>query len=183
MMTTLFVVVGILVAAVAVRWAMVYFRAGGSRVITCPESKTSEVVSLDRGEAAATALVGRPHLQLADCTRWPEREGCDEACLQQIGTSLDGCLLGRTVREWYEGKACVFCANAFHEIQWHDHKPGLRSPDGQLFEWADLRPVEVFDALETHAPVCWNCLMTETFRARFPERVIDVPSHDARRAR
>jgi hypothetical protein len=167
-----------------VRMARGYFAARGARVIACPETQHPEVVSVDRGEAALSALLGQPSMRLDECSRWPERSGCDQACLSQIEESPTGCLVATAIKGWYAGQRCVFCAQPFHEIHWHDHKPGFRGPEGNLLEWPDVEATKVFDIMESHKPVCWSCLMTEGFRKQFPERVIDAPSDSgARRAR
>ena len=41
------------------------------------------MVNLDGRYAAETELDGRPAVRLRDCSRWPEREQCDQACLSQ----------------------------------------------------------------------------------------------------
>ena len=174
-MTTVFLVLAALMLAAGARIAVVWWRSRGARVITCPETEQPEAVAIDTAGAVATGLVGRPHVQLSDCSRWPEREGCDQACLRQIENSPDGCLLASRVHEWYAGRDCVFCGKAFAEIHWHDHKPGLRAPDGQLLQWGEVEPARALEVLASHQPVCWNCLMTQGFRERFPEKVIDVP--------
>lgn len=55
----------------------------GSRLVACPENHRPAAVSIDARHAAATAMDGHPDLHLSDCTRWPERAHCDQACLGQ----------------------------------------------------------------------------------------------------
>lgn len=55
----------------------------GSRLVSCPENQRPGVVSIDTKYAAATGIDGCPRLQLSDCTRWPERADCDQACLSE----------------------------------------------------------------------------------------------------
>jgi hypothetical protein len=54
----------------------IYKRYSGSRLVACPEDQRPAVVNVDAGHAASTGL--------CDCTRWPERAGCDRACLVQV---------------------------------------------------------------------------------------------------
>jgi hypothetical protein len=51
--------------------------------VTCPENKQGAVVSIDARRAAATEMNGRSDLHLSECTRWPERAECNQACLSQ----------------------------------------------------------------------------------------------------
>jgi hypothetical protein len=60
-----------------------YKRYSGWRLVTCPENQQSAAVSLDGRHAAATGMHGCPDLRLCDCTRWPERLKCGQACLSQ----------------------------------------------------------------------------------------------------
>ena len=123
----------------------------------------------------AGAVVGRPELRLRDCSRWPERAGCGQVCLTQVEESPEACLVRTMLERWYEGKRCAYCRRAFAAIRWHDHKPGLRAPDGGVREWSDVPPETLTEVLRTHRPVCRNCLVAEGFRLRFPELVVERP--------
>lgn len=61
----------------------IYERYAGGRPVACPEDQQPAVVNIDVRHAAATVMDGRPDLRLSDCTRWPERAGCDQKCLSQ----------------------------------------------------------------------------------------------------
>ncbi len=63
-------------------WAL-HRRYSGSRAVTCPENRQTVTVSFDAVHAARTALAGRAEARLADCTRWPERGDCNQACIPQ----------------------------------------------------------------------------------------------------
>ena len=60
-----------------------YERYSGGRPVACPEDRQPAVVHIDLQRASAAVMDGRPDLHLRDCTRWPERAQCDEACLSQ----------------------------------------------------------------------------------------------------
>ena len=151
-----------------------YRRYRGTRVVVCPETRKYVAVEVDARRAAATATdEGGPQLVLASCTRWPERADCDQACVAQIERAPEDCLVRTMLDEWYAGKSCHFCGQAFGAIQWHDHKPALLTPDHLVVEWKELRPESVPGALRTHRPVCWNYAVAETFRAEYPELVTD----------
>jgi hypothetical protein len=150
-------------------------RFAGERVITCPETGGTEVVQVDAGRAASTSLAGQAELRLSACTRWPERRDCGQACLAEIAATPDGCLVRERLESWYTGARCCLCGNWFEQIQWFDRKPGLRSPDGRALSWEDVKAAELPGTLATHRPLCFNCLVAETFRQRFPDRVLDDP--------
>ncbi|MGI9101616.1 MAG: hypothetical protein ACR2IF_04140 [Terriglobales bacterium] len=57
---------------------------GERRIIICPETGNWAEVSADGAHAAQTELGGRAELRLNACSRWPEREDCDQACAPQI---------------------------------------------------------------------------------------------------
>ena len=61
----------------------IYKQYSGSRLVACPESQQPAAVSIDVRHAAATGMDGCPDLRLSDCTRWPERSNCDQACLSR----------------------------------------------------------------------------------------------------
>jgi len=60
-----------------------YRRYSGWRRVACPENQQPAAVMMDARHAAATGMHGCPDLRLADCTRWPERSRCGQACLSQ----------------------------------------------------------------------------------------------------
>lgn len=76
--------------ALSVIWLPVMLRRreidrqlSGSRLVACPENRRAAAVTMDARHAMATSIDGVPRLRLCDCTRWPERALCDQACLSQ----------------------------------------------------------------------------------------------------
>jgi hypothetical protein len=61
----------------------IYERYSGGRPVDCPQNHQPAVVSIDVRHAADTVMDGSPDLRLSDCTRWPERSQCNQACLSQ----------------------------------------------------------------------------------------------------
>ena len=51
-----------------------------ARTLRCPQAGSSARVSFDPGHAMRGAIVGRVWLSVADCSLWPERSGCGQAC-------------------------------------------------------------------------------------------------------
>jgi hypothetical protein len=149
----------------------------GTRVVICPETRKPVAVEVDSTHAALTSVTGDADLRLSDCTRWPERHDCDQACLLQIELAPEDCLARNMLTNWYAGKKCVFCARPFENINWAAHKPALMGPDLKTIEWVGIRPETIPDVLKTHQPVCWNCHTAETFRRMHSDLVVDRDWH------
>ncbi len=54
------------------------------RTIICPETRRWATVTVDGRHAARTELAGHADLRLLACSRWPERQDCDQACVPQV---------------------------------------------------------------------------------------------------
>jgi hypothetical protein len=79
------------------------------------------------------------------------------------------------VDRWYADKSCTICGKALGQVEWAAHAPALRGPDGVTLEWRDVRPETMFQVMGTHAAVCWDCHVAETFRRQRPDLVLDNP--------
>lgn len=168
---TLGVALGVALGAAAVVAVRAYLRFRGRRVITCPENLERVGVEIDAVGAAVGALGGRPHLRLSDCSRWPEKQGCGQECLAQIEAAPEECLLRRQVSRWYAGRRCRLCGREFGEIAWAHHRPALLGAERELVEWKDVPAQALDEVLATHEPICWDCLVLESVRRRYPERM------------
>ena len=155
-----------------------YIKMRGARVITCPDNDQPAAVTVDAGHAAFTAAGGREHLRLESCSRWPEKAGCGQECLKQIEAQPVDCLVRTQVGRWYTDKACAVCGKALGVVDWASHKPALRAPDGRTLEWSDVAPETMHDVMRTHAAICWDCHVAETFRRQRPDLVLDNPFAD-----
>jgi hypothetical protein len=175
-MTTAAAVIALVLVAVLLFQAVrVWLQTRGPRVVTCPETMAPATVAADAGHAAVTAVAGRLELRLQDCSRWPEKAGCGQVCLDQIESAPDGCLVRERLRRWYEGRSCEFCGRAIAPIHWHDHRPAFKAHDDRIWDWSEI-PAETLPLfLATARAVCWNCMIAERFRRDHPELVIDRP--------
>lgn len=54
------------------------------RTIICPENLDFAQVTVDGEVAARTALAGHEEFRIAACSRWPEMQGCDQECTDQV---------------------------------------------------------------------------------------------------
>lgn len=151
-----------------------YRKYRGSRLITCPENQETAAVRVNALRAAHWAAVsGEPALRLSQCSRWPEKSGCDQLCLSQIQSSPESCLVQTIVSSWYEGKSCAYCHKAIGPVVWHERPPALRAPDKSSREWKDVRTEDLPKVMATHDPVCWRCHVTESFRHDHPDLVVE----------
>ena len=179
-MTTLLYIVVVLVAA-GLLYALLrrpvseYVRMRGTRVVACPENEQPAAVTVDARRAALTAAAGHEHLRLDSCSRWPEKAGCGQECLRQIGAQPTDCLVRTQVERWYADKSCAICGKALGQVEWAAHAPALRAPDGRTLEWRDVKPETMFQVMASHAAVCWDCHVAETFRRQRPDLVLDNP--------
>jgi len=177
MSTFIWIATALVVIAVAtfvVRFSVAWFQLRGTRVLVCPETNAPVGAELELGKAAfAVALGQEPMLHLSDCTRWPEKAGCDQACLRQLDGAPTACKLRVILDDWYQRRSCAFCRKAFTHINWTDHKPALLTPELRTIEWNEVDPSKIDQILKTHLPVCWNCHVAESFRREHPELVTD----------
>jgi hypothetical protein len=106
------------------------------------------------------------------CSRWPEREGCDQACAPQIEAAPEETRVRDIVTHWYTERTCIYCAKPIEDLG-GAIAPGLRSADGQLHEWSEIPTEDLPRTLANSVAVCARCELAEDFRRRFPNRVID----------
>jgi hypothetical protein len=50
----------------------------------CPETLQPAEIKVDGKLAARTRFGGREKLEVAECSRWPERKQCNQACTPQV---------------------------------------------------------------------------------------------------
>ena len=145
-----------------------WFRYRGVRLIVCPETFQPAAVKVDAARAAKlAALSGEPELRLDACSRWPDREGCDQACLAQIESSPEKSELETIVDGWFIGKRCYFCRHTIEE------SGAVVTPGGGVTDWTAIAPEQIPNVFAVSDPVCRRCFMVESFRAEHPEWVIE----------
>jgi hypothetical protein len=156
-------------------------RESGDRVITCPESKKTAVVRLDAGHAAWTDLRGEMKLRLESCSRWPERADCGRECLREVEIAPDGCLVHGRLEAWYRGARCALCGLWIGSLHWFEIRPGLLTPERRPLSWVEIPAEDLPAALAVCQPLCSDCYLAESFREKFPDRVVDDPWHTVNR--
>jgi hypothetical protein len=86
------------------------------------------------------------------------------------------------LKRFFSGKVCAICAKAIPPVQWTGLKPGLYNPQThETRSWDEIPNGDLSSMLETQKPLCSSCVIAESFRERFSDRVVDRdrPLHDA----
>jgi hypothetical protein len=143
----------------------------GNRIVTCPETGRPAAVRIDLGHAVATLSGASDEVRLESCSRWSERGRCDEPCLVEA-VRYDSAAT-RIVYAWAQNQVCTYCGKPLEEAEAFGRHVALRGADGITREWLDIATERLRDALESEAPVCWNCHVAESFRRTRPELVTD----------
>ena len=151
------------VVFVAVRWR----READVRVVRCPETGTKHAVQID----AAHALT-HSERRLKSCSRWPERQDCDQPCLAEIAAAPDGCKVRTQLDLFYAGATCALCGKGFgNHIDWSVHEPGLLDANGHVSVWEEYPAQQLDTVLAERQPVCWDCTQLARVAERHPERI------------
>jgi len=71
-------------------WALVpiWRRARASRQVDCPAAAHIAIVDLDPWYAVRMHALGNQELRVKECSQWPQRRHCGQACLVQIGAAV-----------------------------------------------------------------------------------------------
>jgi hypothetical protein len=160
---------------IAIRtWARVH----GTRVVVCPETQRTAAVAVDVGHAMATAVWEQPDLRLTSCSRWPEREGCEQPCVRQIETAPSETKPRTIAVHFFGGERCAICRRPIDPPSAITLQPGFMDPaTHKVQRWNEIPPQDLADAVATKHPLCANCTLAESFRQRFPDKVTDRPPH------
>jgi hypothetical protein len=67
-----------------VRMLIKFVRFRGRRPVLCPEIGSVAIIRIDALHAAISSAIADPELQVSDCSRWPEFQGCRQGCLSGI---------------------------------------------------------------------------------------------------
>jgi hypothetical protein len=161
-------IIGIVIVVGFAGWGVwretcAYLNFRGTRIVACPETLQPAAVELATWHIAMASTFSKPRLRLRNCSRWREVGSCDAACLPQIMEAPEECLVSTILSKWYAGKTCICCGRPVGQIGRWQHKPCLLSPEMRIFEWKDIPAESIPGALGTHAPVCWKCLVAETY--------------------
>jgi hypothetical protein len=78
------------------------------------------------------------------------------------------------LKRFFDGKNCAVCKRPIPPVQRSGLKPGLLNPvTHQTHAWDQIPNENLAVMLEQELPVCNACQLAESFRQRFPDRVVD----------
>ena len=120
-------------------WEGLRFR--GKMLVTCPETHEPAAVKVNVPRAAMRAIAGRKEHELCDCSRWPERGGCDQDCLEQVEQDPENHRVWTIAAHWYAGKKCAYCQKPIETLSHFDRSPALLDRARKTAEW-DSVPAE-----------------------------------------
>jgi hypothetical protein len=167
-----FILAALVLVAMTIVFIGLYVRYRGKRIVTCPETTLPVSTEVNAALAAGTWITTQPRFVVTACSRWPEHEGCAQACALQIEASPEETLVRNIVTRWYGERTCVYCAKPIADIGGLV-SPALLTSDGKLCEWIDVATDDLPRFLANSVAVCATCELAEDFRRRFPERVSD----------
>jgi hypothetical protein len=145
-----------------------------THVVTCPATGTPAAVTLDAGHAAATAVWETPDLKVEQCTCWPARTGCDQACATQIAADSEGTRALTVAVRHFQDKRCAICQCPIAPPKPGTNRPGLMYRGShQVIAWDEVPPEHLPETFATCQPICAPCTRAESFRRR-----IDRPRPD-----
>lgn len=156
-----------------------YRKLRGTRIVTCPETHRHVAVRANASRGAFDSLRGQKNIELAHCTRWPEKKDCGQECLREVKERDADCLVRNIVARWYEGKHCRYCGKPFVNVSPDDHPPGVLIRDICPVEWSTFKPQHLLEMFSICEPLCWDCLIAEGFRFKHPDLVTDREIIDA----
>jgi hypothetical protein len=171
------VLVTVLTVYLAIAWRT-WARVHGTRVVVCPETKRPVAVKVDVGHAMTTAIWEKPDVRLTACSRWPEGQDCDQLCVRQIETDPSETQPKVIAAHFLANRQCAICRRVIQPPSSVTLQPGFMDPVTNKVEaWDELAPQSLPEAIVTRRALCENCTLAESFRERFPEKVIDRRRH------
>jgi hypothetical protein len=175
---TLQVLVPLLLAAVLAVYIGIAIRAAyrmrGKHVVICPETKEPAAVTVDIGHAATTAVWEKADVKLKTCSRWPERQDCDQPCVAQIEREPNETRPKVMASHVFEGKSCSICRRPIDAPNAATLQPGFMDASSHAVKaWDEIAAQDLPDVAAHQLPLCANCTLAESFRQRFPDRVVD----------
>lgn len=161
-----YIVVAVLAGAVLglslCRAERILHRFRGLRVLRCPENRQSVAVELASWQLLLTGLAGRPVPRVRNCSRWPERADCDQACVKEIRGAPTATLVQTMLTNWCRYNTCICCGAPLAKLHVGPHRPHLINPELRIVEWKEIPPQDIPQTLRSCEPVCETCVVAET---------------------
>ena len=166
-------VVGATYVIVKVRQMMKYH---GTMLVTCPENRKTAAVKVSWGKALRSALRGeRVHLELQQCSRWPEMSKCEQDCVFQVRVDPEKHQIWSVAKEFFAGKKCAYCGKPIQSLSHFDDYPALLDATNLTTEWDKVKPQDLPEAFSTRKPICASCHALQTVIREHPEHVVFRP--------
>jgi hypothetical protein len=157
---------------------LTWSRVRGARIVVCPETEAPVAVRVDVGHAVTTAIWEKPDLRLTSCSRWPERQDCDQPCVKQIETAPAETSPKTIAAHFFARERCAICTKPIEPPSRVTLQPGfMDSVTHKVRRWNEVPPEDLCAAIAVSHPLCSNCTLAEVFRQRFPDRVTKRPPH------
>ena len=78
------------------------------------------------------------------------------------------------LKRFFDGKECAICKRPIPPVHRTGLKPGLMNPTTHDTQsWDEIPNGNVASAVENRLPLCPSCVVAESFRHRFADRVVD----------
>jgi hypothetical protein len=78
------------------------------------------------------------------------------------------------LKRFFDGKACTLCQRPIPPVHRTGLKPGLlHAETHEMQSWDEIPNGAAPSALENRLPLCPSCVVAESFRHRFADRVVD----------
>jgi hypothetical protein len=177
MATEVYLLIGLLVIATAYVAVKVHevIKFRGRMLVTCPETRKPAAVKVGLWRAIRTSLFGKAHVELCECTRWPEAAKCEQDCLFQVERYPEDHRVWNVAKSWFEGKTCVYCGKPIQVLSHTNQFPALLNAEKKTILWDELPPEKLPEAFASCKPVCGNCHTIESLIREQPERVTFRP--------
>ena len=92
----------------------------------------------------------------------------------QAAASKHDLATNELLKRYFDGKSCAICKKAIPPVQRTGMKPGLLDPaTHETHSWDQIPNGSPTAYLEGQLPLCPSCQVAESFRKRFPDRVVD----------
>jgi hypothetical protein len=148
------------------RWVRPWLKFRGQRVVRCPENFRPAGVRVDAWHAGGG-------LRLSECSRWPAKAGCGQACLSDIAAAPEDCLVRTIAARWYQRKRCAVCGIQIGTVDWGPSEPALILADKTTVQWKQVPAEKLTETLEAALPICFACHMATTLVREHPELAIE----------
>jgi hypothetical protein len=155
-----------------------WMKVRGARIVVCPETQLPVAVNVDVGHNVVSAILGGPDVRLTACSRWPERQDCDQPCTRQIEIAPSDTDPRTIAGHYFSKERCAICSRPIEPPSHTAQQPGFMEPvTHRVQTWNELPAWDLPRAIATFQPLCSNCTLAELFRQRSPDRVTDRPAH------